>query len=167
MPWEYDTVHSYIGFIAKHLGINTVHGYFESAQVSLNLDSDDPTQWSIKATIQAASINTAISRRDDALRGEGYLDAERFPTITFESKRVERRGQRYWMVGALTLHGVARDVDLDVAFNGEATDREMLKRGFSAQGEVDRFQFEVGEPAKTPTVGKEIRFVLNMEAIKR
>jgi polyisoprenoid-binding protein YceI len=170
MPWEFDQNHRNIGFSARHLGISTIHGFFEKADVTLNLESDDPTQWSMRAVVDPSSINTGISRRDDALRGESYLEVDKYPEIRFETQRIERQGDGYRIVGALTMHGVTNEVALQAAFNGEAVDREILKRGFSAQGTIDRFAFGVGDPdhrEKTWTVSDEIKLVLDMEAVKK
>ncbi len=170
MPWEFDQNHQNIGFSARHLGISTVHGHFEKANVVLDLDSDDPTQWSMRAVVDASSINTGIPRRDDALRGENYFEVDKYPEIRFETRRIERQGDGYCIVGALTMHGVTKEIELQATFNGEAVDREILKRGFSAQGTIDRFAFGVGDPEhreKTWTVSDEVKLILEMEAIKK
>jgi polyisoprenoid-binding protein YceI len=147
-----------------------VYGHFGDAEVTLDLDADDPTQWSMKAVIQAASLDTGFPRRDDAVKSDHYLDVEAFPTITFESRRVEKRGDRFAAFGPLTLHGVTRDIELDVTYNGEVIDRvqgrEVTKRGISAQTTIDRLDYKMGEPAPPATVAHEIRLLLEMEAIK-
>ncbi len=170
MPWEFDQNHRNIGFSARHLGISTVHGFFEKADVTVNLDSDDPTQWSMSAVVDANSINTGIPRRDDALRGESYFETDKFPEIRFETTRIERQGDGYCIVGSLTMHGVTKEVELEAAFGGEAVDREILKRGFTAQGTIDRFAFGIGDPdhrEKTWTVSDEVKLLLDMEALKK
>lgn len=170
MPWSIDLPHSHIGFATKHLGICQVFGHFAAAEVTLNLDAEDPTRWSMKATIQADSLDTGFPRRDDDVKSDRYLDTERFPTITFESRRVERRGDRFSVTGPLTLHGVTREIELDVTYNGEVVDRlrgrEVTKRGISAQTTINRLDYGMGEPAPPATVAHEIRFVLEMEAIR-
>jgi polyisoprenoid-binding protein YceI len=170
MPWEFDLPHSLIGFSTKHLGICGVYGRFGAAEVTLDLDADDPAQWSMRAVIQAASLDTGFPRRDDAVKKEGYLDVEKFPTITFESRQVERRGDRFAVTGPLTLHGVTKEIELDVSYNGEVIDRvqnrEVTKRGISAQTTINRLDFGVGAPVPPATVAEEIRFILEMEAIK-
>jgi polyisoprenoid-binding protein YceI len=170
MAWEYDKNHSRIGFTARHLGITNVRGQFDRADVTIDLEGDDPSEWSMKATIDAASVNTGIERRDNDIRGEKYFDVEKYPTITFESRQVEKRGDGYVVVGPLTMHGKTNDVELAVTFNGEQVDREVHKRGFTAQGEIDRFTFNVGDPEHretTWTVGDKIQLMLDMEAALR
>jgi polyisoprenoid-binding protein YceI len=167
MPWEYDKNHSLIGFTARHLGISTVHGRFDDVEVSLDLDSEDPTKWKVSATIKAVSINTGIGRRDDTLRAAPYFDVEQFPMIQFTTTRVEPRGDAYVVIGNLTMRDVTKEVELAAIFNGEAVDREITKRGFSAQGAVDRFAFGVGDPKPPLNTAAEIKLILEMEAIKK
>src|SRR5205085_11192402 len=81
VPWVFDAPHSRIGFISRHMGLTFVHGYFRKADVQVNLDEADPTKSSIEATIDAASLTSDFERRDDAVKGENYLDVESFPTI--------------------------------------------------------------------------------------
>jgi polyisoprenoid-binding protein YceI len=119
------------------------------------------------ASIKTASLNSGVGRRDDHLRSEAYFNAEQYPTITFETRRIESRDTGYTVIGALTMHGVTQEIELSATFNGEAIDRELTKRGFSAQGAIDRFAFGIGEPKATWTVGSEVNLVLEMEAIRR
>ncbi|HZT06575.1 MAG TPA: YceI family protein [Chloroflexota bacterium] len=167
MRWEYDPNHSRIGFSARHLGISTIRGQFDRADVQVDLESDDPTQWRLSATIAADSINTGLERRDDALRGENYLNVARYPTIRFESLRAERCDDGYVLIGALTILETTREVELAVAYNGEAEDRNLMHRGFSASAMIDRFDFALGDPKVTWTVGDTIRLELDMEAVQK
>src|ERR1041384_2572604 len=145
MTWEFDRNHSTIGFSARHLGISTIYGQFQEAVVTLDLEGEDPTSWSMSASVNVASINTGIQRRDDHLRSPSYFDAEEYPTLEFKTQRLEPRGDGYALFGTLTMHGVTREVELAATFNGQAVDKEVTKRGFSAQGTIDRFAFGVGE----------------------
>jgi polyisoprenoid-binding protein YceI len=170
MPWEFDRNHSYIGFAARHLGINTVRGRFDQAEVKIDLEDPDPTKWSVQAEVEAASINTGVERRDNDLRAAKYFDVENHPKISFRSKRVEKHGDGYRVVGDLTMHGTTREIELAATFNGEQVDREVNKRGFSAHGEIDRFAFNVGDPEHretTWTVSDKVQLVLDMEAFNK
>jgi polyisoprenoid-binding protein YceI len=170
MTWEFDKGHHQIGFAARHLGISIIRGHFDRSEVAVNLDAEDPTQWSMNATIDAASINTGNERRDDALREDKYFDVANYPTITFESRRVEKNGDGYRVFGDLTMHGTTREIELAVTYNGEAVDRDLTKRGFSGRGVIDRFAFGVGDPNRrdlTPTVGDKVELLLDMETFRR
>ena len=87
MAWEYDPNHAFITFENEYLGIMTIKGRFKTAEVTVAYDEADPTRSSLEATIDAASIETDIPRRDATLRGETYLDTDRFPTIVFRRDR--------------------------------------------------------------------------------
>jgi polyisoprenoid-binding protein YceI len=170
MTWEFDPVHSAIEFENVYLGILTVRGRFKQAEAQLDLDEVEPTRSSISATIDAASIETHNQRRDDTLRSADYLDAERFPTIAFQSKRVERRGDRFGVIGVLTIHGVSREVELDTLFNGEIVDgRGICRRGFTASVTIARSDFgvHVNAPEPMPTSGESVRILLEVACIKR
>ncbi|HEY7064890.1 MAG TPA: YceI family protein [Chloroflexota bacterium] len=145
MAWQLDGNHSRVGWAVKHYGINVIHGYFGTVDATLDFTGDDPTKWSVAATIDATSVESACAARDHHLRTADYLDVENYPTITFQSKRVERAGDGYKVYGDLTLHGVTREIALDGQFHGEATDnRGLQRRGLSARAAIKRSDFGVG-----------------------
>jgi polyisoprenoid-binding protein YceI len=169
MPWEYDFPHSRIGFAAKHIGVTIVHGYFQKADVKLDLNEADPTKSSLDVSIDAASLTSAFPRRDDAVIGENYLDAPNFPTIRFVSKRIEPRGEnRYDIVGDFTLHGVTKELALDTTYGGEVTDpRGNTIRGLAARATISKKEFGIkGSPADPLAVSDEIQIIVDAELHK-
>jgi polyisoprenoid-binding protein YceI len=144
MPWDCDPNHLRAQFSAKHLGIVTVTGFFRSVQATLDLDDDDPTRWSVVATIDVASLDTNNDIRDRKLKSAEYLDADRYPTISFRSTRVEPVGDGHLLYGDLTIHGVTREVALQATLNGEVTDAfGRVNRGFSARATLRRSDFDI------------------------
>jgi polyisoprenoid-binding protein YceI len=101
MPWVYDPGHSQITWSVKYVGLSLVHGMFTKIDCDLDVDGDEPTRWSANVTIAAASVDSGIERRDDVMRGEEYFEVEKYPTITFKSKRVERK--RRGLSGSTTI----------------------------------------------------------------
>ena len=97
-------------------------GKFSRITGEVTLDPKDPAKTMITLTIESASIDTGIGMRDKHLRSADFLDAARFPTMTFEGQRVEVEGQRATVTGRLTLHGVTREivVPVDVRFSESA-----------------------------------------------
>ena len=169
MAWQYDASLSKIEWAIEYLGIATVKGQFKQVQATLNLEDPDPTNWSVAATIDAASVTGGHPPMDDHVKSPDFLDVEQYPTVTFTSQRVEQADGRYRIVGDLSLHGVTREVALDATYGGEATDsRGRLKRGFSAQTTLNRSDFNI----KSGTVGgrvvaaEAIRVTLNIIASK-
>ena len=114
-PWEFDAAHSGVQFKVRHLMVSSVRGDFEKVAGTILYDEKDITKSSADITIDAASVNTRVQKRDDHLRSPDFLDVAKYPTITFKSKRVEKSGPgRLKVTGDLTLHGVTKEVTLDV-----------------------------------------------------
>ena len=146
MYWEIDPDHTLVEFSVRHLMINTVKGRFSEMQGTIYLDTNQPENSWVKAAVNAASIYTGNARRDSHLRSTDFFDAERYPTISFESVSVQRTGMRSCtVVGNLTIHGLTRIVGFKVDFTGYAQD-PMTKRwrlGMTAIGQVDRRTFHM------------------------
>ncbi|MBU2502100.1 YceI family protein [bacterium] len=142
-PYDIDTAHSSVGFQIKHLAISKVNGSFNEFSGNFVFVEGDPSQWSAEAVIQAASIDTGNKDRDDHLRSADFFDVENFPTITFKSTGVIMTDATEGvMKGALTMHGVTKDVELDLEFLGTVTDPwGNEKAGFSLSGKIDRRDF--------------------------
>ena len=113
--WTIDPAHSHVGFSIKHLMIATVRGSFTQVQGVVRVDESDPTTAEVDITIPTASVTTGEEKRDGHLRSADFFDVERFPNMTFRSKRVERKsGDSFRVVGDLTIRDVTRPVVWDV-----------------------------------------------------
>ncbi|MBU1936238.1 YceI family protein [bacterium] len=113
--WTVDKAHSQVGFAVKHLMISTVRGSFSDYEVAINFDETDPSNLSFSGTIQAASINTENEKRDTHLRSADFFDVANYPTLTFASKKTEKiSAGMYKMTGDLTIHGITKEVVLNV-----------------------------------------------------
>lgn len=109
-----DPSHSTASFSIKHMMIAKAHGAFEKMTGSLVLDLNDLSKASVKAVIDATSINTREPQRDTHLKSADFFDVEKFPTITFESTKIKNDGDGLSVVGDLTIHGVTKEVTLEV-----------------------------------------------------
>jgi len=113
--WKIDPNHSTAQFAIRHLAVSTVRGAFTKVSGTGQYDPADPTKTSIDATIDAASVDTRVEMRDKDLRSPNFFDVEKYPTITFKSKHTEAAGEgKLKMTGDLTMHGVTKEVVLDV-----------------------------------------------------
>ena len=113
--WNIDPYHSAAQFAVHHNGISTVRGAFGKLSGTVQYDPSDPTKTVIDATIDANSVDTRVEPRDKDLRSPNFFDVEKFPTITFKSKHVEAAGKgKLKATGDLTIHGVTKEVVLDV-----------------------------------------------------
>jgi polyisoprenoid-binding protein YceI len=165
--WQIDPKHSAAQFSVRHLGISTVRGWFNKVSGSVQYDAANLGKCSIQATIEAASIDTRIEARDNDLRSPHFFDVEKYPTITFQSKKVEAAGaDKLKVTGDLTMHGITKEVVLDVdgptpAIKDQGGNQRM---GASATTRINRMDFGVsGAPG---VAGDEITITLDIEMIK-
>jgi len=165
--WNFDPPHSSAQFSVRHLGISTVRGAFTKVSGSAQFDEANPGKSSVQATIDAASVDTRVEMRDKDLRSPNFLDVEKYPTITFQSKKVEAVGQgKLKVTGDLTIHGVTKEVLLDVDGPSAAMKDPWgnMRRGASAATKISRKDFGVsGAPG---AVGDEITITLDIEMIQ-
>ncbi len=133
--WNIDTSHSGIEFSVRHLMISKVRGAFETWRGTIDFDSNEPEASKVSVQIEAGSIDTREPSRDAHLRSADFFDVEKYPSLTFESRKVERAGDnRYRVIGDLTLHGVTRSVVLDAEYLGTGMDAWGKERiGFFAK----------------------------------
>ena len=114
--WTIDPAHTTIAFSVRHMMVSNVRGKFAKFSGSVDGDAAHPTAAKIAATIEAGSIDTANEKRDAHLRSDAFLDVAKFPTIAFASKKIEKVSDtKYKITGDLTLHGVTKEVVLDVS----------------------------------------------------
>ncbi len=143
MIWEIDPAHSTVEFAVKHMMVTTVKGRFKKVSGRIEVDDDNPLASTVNATIETASVDTGQDQRDTHLRSPDFFDAAQYPTITFASKRIEPLGDDHYRVtGDLTMHGVTREVPLDVTFEGEIRDLQGKRRAsYSMQTSINRKDF--------------------------
>jgi polyisoprenoid-binding protein YceI len=112
--WEIDPTHSSVQFSVRHMMVSNVRGEFGKFAGTIAADEANPAAARVEATIDSSSIDTRNEKRDEHLRSADFLDTGKFPTITFRSKKIEKAGAAWKVTGDLTLHGVTREVVLDV-----------------------------------------------------
>jgi polyisoprenoid-binding protein YceI len=170
--WAIDAAHTSVEFSVRHLMIATVKGRFGSVSGTVVSD-DDPAQAQADITIDATSIDTREPQRDAHLRSADFFDVEKFPTITFKSRRVTGvSGDSFKLVGDLTIRGITREVVLDVEANGRATDPWGGQRaGFSATGRIKRSDFGLTWNQALETggvlVGDDIKIAIDAELVRQ
>jgi polyisoprenoid-binding protein YceI len=167
--WQLDPQHSSAQFSVRHLGVSTVRGAFTKVSGSVVYDAANLNKSSIQTTIEAASVETRVDMRDNDLRSPRFLDAQKFPTITFQSKKVEAAGAgKLRVTGDLTIKGVTKEVVLDVDGPTPAIKdplgKDRLRMGASATTKINRNDFGVsGLPG---IVGDDITITLDVEMTK-
>ncbi len=171
--WNIDPEHSNIGFKVRHLMVSNVKGSFEKHSGVVDIDDRDISRSTVKVTIDTSSINTNVQKRDEHLRSADFFDVAKYPIMTFVSRKVVRSGaDRLAVTGDLTLHGVTRQVVLNVdGLSGESKDPwGNIRRGATASTTINRKDFglvwnkalETGGVA----VGEDVTISLEIEMIK-
>jgi polyisoprenoid-binding protein YceI len=170
--WTIDNGHSAAQFSVKHMMVSTVRGTL--GKVSGTIEYDGKSVEGIKAdvTIDIAGVNTSNQSRDNDLRSENFFDVAKYPTIAFKSKRVEAAGAgKFKMIGDLTMHGVTKEVALDVEGpSAPLKQGQNLRVGASASTKINRRDFGLQYNRMieaAPIVGDDIQVQIDVEATKR
>ncbi len=171
--WTIDPEHSNVGFKVRHLMVSNVRGNFERHSGSIEINDKDITKSKVAVTIDTTSINTNVEKRDAHLRSADFFDVAKYPTMTFTSKRVVKAGKdRLKVTGDLTLHGVTREVVLDVEGPSQESKDPWgnIRRGASASTTINRKDFGLLWNKALETggvvVGDEVTITLEIEMIK-
>ncbi|HTK10423.1 MAG TPA: YceI family protein [Ktedonobacteraceae bacterium] len=168
MFWEIDTVHSQVSFAIRHMMVSTVRGRFPGVRGLLSLDESNLTASSIEAEVDTASVSTHNEQRDAHLRSADFFDADKYPTITFKSTKVEHvRDQDYKVTGDFTMHGITKSVVFDVEYSGQST-MAGLRVGLTAKTKINRKDFDLsyGSIAEAGQValGEMVTIEIDLEA---
>jgi len=115
--------HASINFRIIHLGFSWLTGRFDTFSGAFNFEEGNPGNSTITVKIDTASVNSNHGKRDNHLRSADFLDVASFPTATFVSTSASTTGERTGIVkGNLTLHGVTREIAIDVEYIGGGND---------------------------------------------
>lgn len=172
--WEADAAHSSASFTVKHMMVTNVTGAFGKVEAAVNLDDKDITRSTVNATIDATTIDTREPKRDAHLKSPDFFDVAKYPTITFKSKKVEKAGEgKLKVTGDLTMHGVTKEVTLDVdGPSQEVKDPWGNTRvGATATTKLNRKDFGLGWnkalEAGGVLVGDDVNVVLDLSLTKK
>ena len=172
--WEIDPAHTSVQFSVRHMMVSNVRGQFTKVSGTVHADDKDLTRSTIEATIDTGSIDTREAKRDEHLRSPDFLDVAKYPTMTFKSKKITKKGDgRYEVVGDLTLHGVTREVKLDVEGPSASVKdpRGGLRAGAQATTKLDRQDFGITWSKSLDgggvVVGDEIGVTIDAEGVKK
>jgi len=169
--WDFDPAHNQATFTVRHMGVSNVRGEFQKMAGKLVLDEKDVTKSTVEATIEVASVNTRVQKRDDDLRSDAFFNAAKNPAMTFVSTKVEKAGAgKLKVTGNLTMNGITKPVVLDVAGPTPpiaAFGRTI--RGVSASTTISRKDWSLNWNKlieATPIVGDEVKVELEVELVK-
>lgn len=172
--YEIDSAHSGAHFTVRHLMVSNVRGEFGKVTGTVNIDEKDITKSSVEASIDVSTINTREPKRDEHLKSADFFDVEKYPTITFKSKKVAKAGAgKLKVTGDLTMHGVTKEVVLDV--EGPAKEAKdpwgNIRSGATATTKLNRKDFGLGWNQALETggvmVGEEVAVTIDLELTKK
>ncbi len=167
--WKVDPSHSSIDFQVKHMMVSKVKGTFESFSANVEAENlEDLTTASIAFDIQTASISTKSEDRDNHLKSPDFLDVEKFPSISFQSKSITESGDAYQVLGELTIKDTKKPVVFEVEFNGKGTNPWGIEvYGFEAETKINREDFNLTWNKTLETggvlVGKDVKITVQIE----
>lgn len=172
--YEIDPAHSSAQFTVRHLMISNVHGQFSKVTGTLDFNPNNPAMDSVKATIDASTVNTQEPKRDEHLKSPDFLDVAKFPTLTFQSTSFRKMEDgKYKVAGDLTIHGVTKRVVLDAdGPSAEVKDPWGNARiGISAATKINRADYGLtwnkALEAGGVLVGDEVAITLEIEFVKK
>jgi polyisoprenoid-binding protein YceI len=172
--WDLDPSHTSIEFSVRHMMATTVKGQFEKVKGTLELDDKDITKSTVEVTIDVASVNTHEPKRDGHLKSPDFFDVAKHPTATFKSTKVQKAGKNKLKVtGALSLHGITKQVVLDVEGPSQTyqTPFGTTVRGIHATAKLNRKDFDITWNKALDNggllVGNEVSLDLNAEVSEK
>lgn len=174
LNYSIDTAHTGVHFKVRHLMISSVRGEFTKTTGSATIVPGHPESSSFEATIDVNSIATREPDRDKHLKSADFFDVEKYPTITFKSKKITATGDdSYSVAGDLTIHGVTKEVTLKVEdVSPEAKDPwGLMRRGASASTTINRKDFGMTFNMALETgglmVGDEVHISIDVEVVRQ
>ena len=174
ITYQIDPAHSSAQFKVRHMMIANVKGEFHKVSGTVNFDPANPTASTVEASIEAASISTRDEQRDTHLKSADFFDVANFPLITFKSRNLTSTGAgRFAVTGDLTIHGVSKQVTLDVEeLTEEAKDPwGNMRRGAAAKTRINRkdfgMHFNVALEAGGFMVGEDVDLTIDVELIRQ
>ena len=169
--WKVDQSHTTVGFSVSHI-FTSVQGRFDRFDGTIRFDPEKPEAAVVRATVEAASINTNNAKRDKHLRSGDFFDVEKHPTLSFESTSgvTEMKENRGRLAGNLTIHDVTKPVVLDVVFHGQGKDPwGNVRAGFAAKLNINRKDYRLNWNEVLETggllVGEEVEIRIDAEGI--
>ena len=173
ITYQIDSSHSAAHFSVRHMMIANVRGEFTKVSGTIVYDPENPKNSSVEAVIDASSIATRDPQRDAHLRSADFLDAEKYPVLTFRSKSISGERGDWKVTGDLTIRGVTHQITLEVEGPTPETRDPWgnLRIGATATGKINRKDFGLTWNTALETggvlVGDEVKLTLDVEGVRQ
>lgn len=160
--WMVDKDHSKIAFIVDHHGISEVDGYFKKFDAKITAGKEDLSDAVFEVNVATASVFTDLEERDNEIKGKDMFDVKKYPSMAFKSTSFKKvQGNKYVMVGDLTIKGISKQVTLDVTMNGPTPHpdpgNKNIQVGIKGVGTIKRSDFGVGGYLTAAFVSDEVQ----------
>ena len=170
--YEIDKAHAFVTFTVPHFLLDEASGSFGDVSGSFVYDPGNLANCSVSVSVKAASIDTNVDARDTHLRSPDFLDAEKYPDITFVSRAIRKTKGGYLATGDLTLRGVTKKIDVPFTVHGPIADplpTGVKRLGVRAQMKINRRDFGIVWSRVmddgTLFVGNDVTLKVHFEAI--
>ena len=167
--WTIDSAHSSTAFKIRHLSVSNVRGTITGVKGTVVFNEKDESKSSVTATMDTTTVNTSNEGRDKHLKSDAFFNVEKNPTMTFKSTAVVKKGDKWQLVGDLTLNGVTKPVtlDLDGPSPPQTQKNGKVISGFSASGTLKRSDFKFGSGFPAAVLGDEVKISIDLEIEKQ
>jgi polyisoprenoid-binding protein YceI len=166
--YEIDPEHAVVAFLVEHIGFARVLGSFEDVEGSFTFDESTGVVSAVRVVVRTASVSSHHEERDEHLLSDDFLDAERFPEMTFSADSARRVGDReFELSGQLTLLGITQPLSLRATWNKSGDypiGRNAYAIGVSARGVLERADFGMNYAVDNGWVGNDVEIIIEIEA---
>ena len=162
--WKNDAAHSQLGFTVTHLGISDISGGFNDFDAKVTSSKPDFSDAVFELTAKVNSIDTRVEARDNHLKSADFFDVIKYPDLKFKSTSLKKAGKdKFQLAGDLTLHGITKDVILDLEYKGTVENPMSKKQttGFKLTGTIKRSDYSLGSGFPEAIVSDEVRVEAN------
>ena len=165
--FKVDSAHSFVVFKVSHLGVSNAWGRFNDPQGTVVWDDNDPSKGRIEVSVQTAKVDTGNAKRDQHLKSPDFFNAAQFPTLSFKSNSITKKGEgEFEVAGDLTVHGVAKPITVTVKKVGEGDKGGQFgyRAGWETTFTVKRSDF--GMNFMPGGIGDDVTINVGIEAVK-
>lgn len=166
VTYKIDPNHTSVVASWSHFGFSNPIANFGDAEGSITYDPTNVGTSKVEVTLPLSGLDSHVAKFDEHLRSADFFDAEKFPTITFKSTKVEAAGDKKLRVfGDLTIKGITKPVVLDTTINkiGEQPMAKRAAAGFDATTTIKRSDFGVDK--YVPNVSDNVTLRITTEAV--
>ncbi len=172
VTWRIDSPHSLAHFSVRHMMVSNVRGSFGGITGKVEMDPQDLAKTRVEAEVDVNKVDTREPKRDADLKSPNFFDVEKYPKMTFRSKRVESAGGKVKLIGDLTMHGVTKEVSFDVDGPSPEMKTPMgVRVGASATSKVNRKDFGLNWnrllEGGGAVIGDEVTITLDVELVRQ